>query len=63
MSSQEISEEDRQTLFVAGISKDVDEEILYELFLNVRYFLVFTIHHYFNFVQLFNFHRRVHCIK
>merc|ERR1712029_1063597 len=34
MSSQEISEEDRQTLFVAGISKDVDEEILYELFLN-----------------------------
>ena len=38
MSSQEISEEDRQTLFVAGISKDVDEEILYELFLNVRYF-------------------------
>ena len=39
MSSQEISEEDRQTLFVAGISKDVDEEILYELFLNVRHFL------------------------
>eukprot|EP00093_Oithona_nana_P004774 04774.XXX_103925_105205_1 [CDS] Oithona nana genome sequencing. len=34
MNSQEISEEDRQTLFVFGISKDVDEEILYELFLN-----------------------------
>ena len=38
MNSQEISEEDRQTLFVFGISKDVDEEILYELFLNVSCF-------------------------
>jgi len=31
----EITEEDRQTLFVAGLAKDVDEEVLYELFLNV----------------------------
>ena len=35
MNNSEISEEDRQTLFVAGLNKDVDEEILYELFLNV----------------------------
>lgn len=37
MSSQDISEEDRQTLFVFGLSKEVDEEILYELFLNVSF--------------------------
>jgi len=30
------SEQDKQTLFVRGITEEVDEEILFELFQNVR---------------------------
>ena len=33
--TKEITPEDRQTLFVRGITDQVDEEILYELFQNV----------------------------
>ena len=34
--NEEISDEKRKTLFVMGISEQVDEEILYEMFINVR---------------------------
>lgn len=34
MTSQQSSEESRQTLYVRGITEEVDEEILFELFLN-----------------------------
>ena len=46
MANNEISEDDRKTLFVYGITDEVDQEILYELFQNVslRSKMVFTHH-------------------
>ena len=35
MANNEISSDDRKTLFVYGITDEVDQEILYELFQNV----------------------------
>ena len=35
MSQEEISDEERRTLWVGGIDSRVDEEMLYELMLNV----------------------------
>ena len=33
--SQELTEEEKCTLWVGGINEQIDEEILYELFINV----------------------------
>ena len=40
-SQNEGTEQDRQTLFVRGLTDKVDEEIIYELFQNVSFSLSF----------------------
>jgi hypothetical protein len=37
-SNPDLSDEQKQTLFVSGITDQVDEELLFELFINVSFF-------------------------